>query len=371
MTKAELAKKLSLFQGALPATSFLIGFDGFTDEILSCVKTRTDANLFQPFTSIAEFGKRIVEVQGKSTNFELVVKQKKIGGNGPILALALAEMGFTPTLIGALGYPNIEPIFAPLVSKCKKIVSLAPSGHTDAIEFTDGKIMFGKHESILSLGSVILANLKDEVLISLFNETDIFASVNWTMIMEMTELWHHLAVSILPKIQPKTPLRKMFVDLADPAKKSDEKLLKAFNTLNELQKFFTITLGINEREAARIASLFDPTATAILKGSGTQEETLALASFIKEKTVLDTVVIHTKNYAVCASQKGDAIATGDYCERPLLTTGAGDNFNSGFLTGECLHFSLNESLLLGMSCAGFYVRHGKSPTLAELIAFLR
>ncbi|MGZ5565751.1 MAG: PfkB family carbohydrate kinase, partial [Limisphaerales bacterium] len=55
---------------------------------------------------------------------------------------------------------------------------------------------------------------------------------------------------------------------------------------------------------------------------------------------------------------------------PLITTGAGDHFNSGFCLGKLLGLSNEMSVLTGVTTSGFYVRTAKSPTIAELAGFL-
>lgn len=61
---------------------------------------------------------------------------------------------------------------------------------------------------------------------------------------------------------------------------------------------------------------------------------------------------------------------GPFVARPLITTGAGDHFNSGFCLGKLLGFDNTLSLLYGVSTSGFYVRTAKSPGLTELAEFI-
>ena len=48
---------------------------------------------------------------GKSTNVEMVTQVVKLGGNGPIMANALAAFGVKVTYLGSLGYPTLHPVF--------------------------------------------------------------------------------------------------------------------------------------------------------------------------------------------------------------------------------------------------------------------
>ncbi|MGE4572710.1 MAG: carbohydrate kinase family protein, partial [Candidatus Izemoplasmatales bacterium] len=51
-------------------------------------------------------------------------------------------------------------------------------------------------------------------------------------------------------------------------------------------------------------------------------------------------------------------------------TGAGDNFNAGFVLGLLLGLEPDEALLTGMSTSGYYVRNADSPTFADLNKFI-
>ena len=56
-------------------------------------------------------------------------------------------------------------------------------------------------------------------------------------------------------------------------------------------------------------------------------------------------------------------------ESPVLTTGAGDNFNAGVIAGLLAGLPLEAGLRMGTMTASFYVATGRSPTLPELWQF--
>lgn len=232
MKKTQLAQKLLLLddRGEQKPISFLIGFDGFTDEIAACVDERRSVTEFSTIRTIPAFAKRLHQAAQKSTNIELVTIKKKAGGNGPILAEALISLGYAPTLIGAMGYPQIEPIFEPLSHKCSSLFSLAASGHTDALEFQDGKILLGKVESIFAINEKsLLERIPLPELITLIDNQDVVASVNWTMVLGTTGIWKMLIRDVFPHISKKK--RILFVDLADPEKEPHQILLRPFQYL--------------------------------------------------------------------------------------------------------------------------------------------
>jgi len=90
----------------LPSMKAVLGFDGFVDEIISVVDKRHGPDDYEPVESIAAMARKILAASGESSNYELIVKHRKLGGNGPIMANALASLGLDVTYIGNLGYPT-------------------------------------------------------------------------------------------------------------------------------------------------------------------------------------------------------------------------------------------------------------------------
>src|SRR5687767_13019621 len=105
------AQKLAAAAPSLAGRRAVVGLDGFVDEIISVVDKRHSLEAYDEIDTIAQFGQRVSEAAGRSTNFELVVKRMKLGGNGPIMANALAAAGVGVTYVGAVGHPTIHPIF--------------------------------------------------------------------------------------------------------------------------------------------------------------------------------------------------------------------------------------------------------------------
>ncbi len=124
-----------------------VGLDGFVDEILHVVDKRESAEKYSRLPTIAQLAARFAAAAGRSTNVELVGQLTKLGGNGPIMANALASFGMKVSYLGILGYPNLHPVFADFAKRAD-VHSIAEPGYTDALEFEDGKIMLGKHQSL-------------------------------------------------------------------------------------------------------------------------------------------------------------------------------------------------------------------------------
>ena len=86
--------KLTLALPKLPTLKATVGLDGFVDEIIAVVDKRQDFARFDPVKTIGALGAKITSAAGQSSNYELIVKQMKLGGNGPIMANALAAGGW-------------------------------------------------------------------------------------------------------------------------------------------------------------------------------------------------------------------------------------------------------------------------------------
>src|SRR5581483_1284024 len=86
------SKKLAAAATGLSKTNAVVGLDGFVDEIIAVVDKRQDNVRFDAVKTIGHLGAKINAAIGQSSNYELVVKQMKLGGNGPIMANALASM---------------------------------------------------------------------------------------------------------------------------------------------------------------------------------------------------------------------------------------------------------------------------------------
>src|SRR2546430_17158416 len=93
------AQKLSAAVDRVGHLTAFVGLDGFVDEILHVVDKRMDARHYESVPTIARLAERIAEAAGRGTNIELVNQITKLGGNGPIMANALAGLGLKVTYV--------------------------------------------------------------------------------------------------------------------------------------------------------------------------------------------------------------------------------------------------------------------------------
>jgi sugar/nucleoside kinase (ribokinase family) len=288
----------------------------------------------------------------------------KLGGNGPIMANALGAYSAPVTYIGNLGSPSIHPVFTEFAKRAT-VHSIAEPGYTDAIEFDDGKLMFGKHETLKDVNwANLIKHVPEEDLIKIFNESSLIALVNWTMLTHMTAILQKIHTRISPQLDGHE--RWIFFDLADPAKRAPEDIATALKQISKFEKTFRVILGLNFAESRQIGEVLG------IKAPAEEHDAVARhAAMIRESLGIHTVVIHPTAFAAAADDSGSTHVVGPFTAKPKITTGAGDHFNAGFCVGRMLGLDIASSLQIGVATSGFYVRQAKSPRLDDLKKFLQ
>jgi len=347
-----------------PRTAF-IGLDGFVDEIIHVVDKRFSPLSYERIKRIKDYADRIERASAMSTNIELVSLKTKMGGNGPILTNALLNFGVTTIYMGSIGTPPMDPIMEPL-RRCKRLIGLAQPAHTDALEFEDGKIIASKLTSLDSISwESIRSNIPMGELVVLFQESDLIAFSNWSMILGMNGIWEGFLKEIAPQLDCQKKVA--FFDLADPEKRSHDDLRRALTLIKSFaHEGFRVLLSLNLKEAFEVSKALELPVT-----ESATTDLAKLLGAMQEKLEIGCVIVHPIDRAACLdSEDHYEEVRGPYCEHPILTTGAGDNFNAGFLYGVLQSFHAAECLLLGCATSGYYVRYADSPTKEKVITFL-
>jgi hypothetical protein len=347
--------------GHLPPV--VAGFDGFVDTILHAVSERRSSTEYSRLTTLKAFSERILAASGRNLNIEMVPRLTKIGGNGPILAYALAHFDAPVSYIGCLGLPKLHPVFDEFANKVETF-SIAEPGYSDAIEFTDGKLICGKQQSVSEITwQSVLQQLPIDRLSELVRQAGLIAFVNWGIVFSMTEMIDEFLHQIGDHLPG--PRKLMFMDTADPSKRSEEDILRFVEILPRLAEKFQVYLGFNLGESAFIAR-----AIKLTSPTNTPQEILAYSKRLQEQLRIDGVVIHWSRNAVGSDAYSTASVEAPYTENPKISTGAGDHFNAGFCLGCLLGGDLEANIHLGVATSGYYVREAKSPTLSELSGFV-
>ncbi len=356
----------------------VVGFDGFVDSIIHVVDKRRSMKRddFQRIKTIPEFAARCGAAAGRSANLEMVVQDVRFGGNGPLFSSAMARLGSKVVYIGAVGraeaHDTLDPVFQPFADRCEKVIPICSPGRTDALEFEDGKIMFGKTEPVQA---ATWTRIKEAVgldnLTAMYEQAQLVSVVNWTLSGGVEGIWSGLRDEVLPNLS-RNPHRRLFIDLSDPAKRTDEDIRGAMGLLSSLQPRIPVTLGLNLSESGRIAKVMGVEAYDDDHNRSLAEMVPEAAERIRRRLGLECVVIHQHTGAGAADEAGEiGWFTGPYTRKPRISTGAGDHFGGGFSFARCAGLGLLDSLAAACGVAGAYVRDAQSPTLDRLVKFLR
>lgn len=362
--------------------SALAGFDGFLDSIIRVVDHRRSMALddFERIGTIPAFAGRVAAAAGKSANIELVVDEVRFGGNGPLFAGALGRLGVPTTYIGAVGAEADEsvlhPAYEPFAARCERVVPIAPPAFTDALEFDDGKIMLGKPANVQAVTwERLVERVGLDTLRDWCRSARLIGIVNWTLCGGVQGIWEGLIEHVFPHLPradaaQDAPPRRVFIDLSDPAKRTDDDLRSALTVLARMNGLVPVTLSLNLAEGERVARVLGLQAFEDAPSLG--ESVRIACERIRERTELSCIVIHPREGAGAADDAGDsAWFEGPFTPRPRLSTGAGDHFGAGFSSSQVLGLPLAQSLAVGCAVSGAYVRDADSPTMERLTTFLR
>jgi len=286
-----------------------VGFDGYVDRIVRIVSD-SSASSKTFFKDIPRFASAVESMAGKSGDLEFVTEMYRPGGCAPILAGALAGLGADVTLIGTISHD----VFKSLHPRVRQVSYGDPSDSLD-FEFDDGKIMLADiaqiHDAVMSIQTdrALMDALKGA-----YATADICILTNWSCIPEMYTLWE-IAIS---EIRKRGDRPVVYMDLADFSKRSSEdvhKLVDLINTVSGLESY----LGVNEKEAFLLTKKMGATAESVQEAS----------EFVREAVGCD-VVTHGIGYCVYTGKSGQLTVEGKIAEHPIVSTGAGDNFNAAW-----------------------------------------
>lgn len=356
---------LSSLQDRAHDASCLVGFDGFVDSIIDAVALRhvPGPEGYERMTSLHEFADRARDAAGRSANTELVVKLLRAGGNGPILAGALAQLGAGVHCIGALDHP----IFDDLRDACVSTTNLVEPGATDALEFDDGKLMLGKSAPMdrITWDRIITESGGLNAFVERCNNARVIAPCGWTMIPAMNDIWTHLANDVLPGLDQSNN-RIVFVDFSDPAKRPESDLRAAIGLLQRINTLTPVTLGLNLAEAARIGALM-----GIEVKLATDPGPLAsLAGALRAAIGVRRVAVHHHRAAAIDDDAACCAMPTVFTPTPLTSTGAGDHFNAGLCFALAHQLDTPTALACAVATSGLFVRTGQHPSLNDVITLI-
>jgi hypothetical protein len=338
----------------------ICGFDGFIDTFITMKAPAT----------MAEFGPRVEKAAGIAASYESEHKGDKFGGNGPLIASALSDIFSNQidiTYIGAMGEDEVLPIYKEaLEGKIRHLHTLAEPAHSDCLEFEDGKVMLSDMRSCAKITwERLMEKVGEDSLAELLPGCRFIGAVNWGKLPHVGIIWKNLAQRLADLGVPEKEVA-FFMDLAEFEARPMEDRKKLLDLLPTITGQCHTLLSFNLKEAWQMADSFE----GDFHGRKDPESVAELAVFLKNKIEVDRIIIHPNDGAACASDQNCTYLPGPYCRKPLISTGAGDNFGAGCIAA-CLEGLDNLGLLLAGNCAsGHYVRSGNSASFQDMCRLL-
>ncbi len=315
------------------------GFDAFIDTIVRLVKDKN-----KEFNTIHEFGEYILNKSSGSFSLESRELITKMGGNMLIMSDALGKLGLKVNCIGSFGKNEVHTAFRGVSQNCT-FYSFADAGTCLAVEFDNGKMMIANMTQLnQSDWSFIKNKIGLEQIIELFQLSDAFCLLNWGEILTSNDLWNGILKEILPQInKPKFS----FFDLSDFTKRDTGEIHQAFVLLKEFANKTKLILSLNQNEAKMFYK--------VIFNESSNDFSWICKKFYNELNI-ENVIIHSakKSYGI---DKNGTVEVGCFSiENPEILTGAGDNFNAGFLAGKLLGYDLKSNLRLANALAAEYIK---------------
>lgn len=338
----------------IAAKCLTVGFDGCVDTIARPISQAASANRpASVFPTIRSLGEFLIGKAEKSCSIELQIQARQPGGNLPYLSRAAGGLGLSVSCIGMLGAPGeTDPLFGDM--PCTLYPFAAPMQCT-CLEFTDGKVFLAPDYPLNGdVWNRVLA-ATDNQAPQLFRNAHLLALVNWSELDFAHGLWQAILETMQETQTDKG--RFAFFDLCDISRRSGDECDAALRIVGGLTKYRTTILSLNENEALLAGE-------RLLQDASTLEQ---IAGGIRSKYHVDEVIIHTLHETLLATSRGTTLQPTYFVSRPVISTGAGDNFNAASCFGAVMGLDDEDRVDLANTFAHFYVSNGRSASLDELL----
>lgn len=336
------------------------GFDMVIDNVVRMIRQKDADGKNIYFNTIEEFGKYLLSKKNMSCSIEMETQEEKIGGNMAIFSNALGTLGVQVDCIGSMGYPEIHPLFLKMNKNCR-LYNICKTANCSALEFNDGKVMLSSMDVLNELNwELLLDRIDQNQLISIFQNSQLIALLNWSELMGATRLFTAVYENTIEDTYPQKE-KFVLIDLSDASRKPEEEILKILKLGEQFTPYRTTIFSMNENECRLVYhALFQSEANDI-------EE---MGKKISETLKIDNLIVHLLDRSYGYRNGNMFLKQGYYTEKPRISTGGGDNFNAGVCLGFLHHLEIEECLQLGNAASGYYVRTAKSPTAKQLHRFI-
>ena len=353
--RKRVMEKLQEGEAALSGKKMVTGFDGFVDTMVRPIhKVATEDTPMELFETISDFADFLKSKANKSCSVELKVDSKSIGGNMPLLSMAASTMGVNVECVGMLGEVGfVEEIFKQL--PCK-LYSFAPPGTSTCFEFDDGKVMMAPTYELNGNPWEKVLEATGGKVVKVFSEADLVALVNWSELSFSQFLWSETYEKVFSS-QMADKSKYLLFDLCDLSRKNKKEIENVLILIGKFSSKRTGVLSLNENEALVIGE-------NIYDGLSDVGE---IAKNLREDYEVDEIIVHGVRFTLMLTSRGVFIEDTIFVEKPVKTTGAGDNYNGALAVGLLMGLENEERVQLAHLVANFYLRKGYSPKIGDLL----
>ncbi|NJM26183.1 MAG: hypothetical protein HC859_12525 [Bacteroidia bacterium] len=363
---SELRDVVKSVDGASLDKKVFVGFDGFVDKIKRAVRSKQN-NETVYYDSIREFADRIALAAGKSGQIQMDTVRTKFGGNAPILASTLGKLGMHNYCLGSMGYPGRQEVFAKMHPLVQPISALNP-GLSDAIEFSDGKIILSELEVFESYDWSHIMNVVGlERLTQVIGECALVAFVDWANLPHASDIWQGMLNDVIK------PLKRhdfyFLFDLCDPSKKTTQQIDEVLDLVSSFSGYGKVTLGLNENETLRIWCALNGHELGAVD-SGKLPSVREAGDALYKTMCIDALLVHPIDRSLLFKEHSVIELQGRLVTSPKVLTGGGDNLNAGYCLGLLHQLSEPQCMLLGMAASGAYIENGLNPDCKDIVNYL-
>jgi hypothetical protein len=213
----------------------------------------------------------------------------------------------------------------------------------------------------LNWESVINA-IGKENLKELISGKQLISFLNWSEIERSSEIWKGFLDEIFPHISATDSKPLFFTDFSDCSRRSYAEICEAIKLLAGFRNHFRVILSLNHNEADLVGEALGYTQHA-------SDEDFIKALYMSANT--DIIIIHRTEDAFAFDGVTFNKCGTFLCKEPVVLTGGGDNFNAGFCFAQLHELDLFSSLLVANAVSGYYVKTGTSPTIDQIVDFLK
>lgn len=339
----------------------VFGFDGYIDRVREIVDERQDQVTYRRVQQLDDLGEQISAAaeEERSILMEWVRPDMRTGGHVCHISRALGRLDYEPTMIGMFGEPPKNPFVDEFEDY--RMESLGEPAYTDAIEFDDGKFMLTESGGMRSLDwERICAAVGVDQLAEYLDGAAVFGMGYWAEIADMISIFEGLAEEVVPSLS--SPPEHVLIDPADVGKRPTGEIKRGGDALARLDAMIPVTVSANRYETTAIADSLVPT--------DDQRSQMDAASVAREQLGISRFVSHGANKSALASASDLVAVDVPRTDDPVVTTGAGDHFNAGVILGLIHGLEPHETVALGNTLAGCFVRQGNSPSYQTIETFL-